>query len=93
MRHGGHDAWTAIDRSVKRSAEGGQVTTRYEIIVAGEAGPMLLSAFEGFETLPSEPGHVRLVGTVRDEAALHTALHRLQDLRAELIEVRRLPQE
>jgi hypothetical protein len=67
------------------------VAERYEIIVAGTAGPLLLTALDGFEPLPAEPGRTRLVGTLTDDAALHGALHRLQDLHVELLGLRRLP--
>ena len=66
------------------------MSVRYEIVIAGPAGRMVLGAFEGFELLPSAPDRSRLVGTLPDEAALHGALHRLQDLQVELLEVRRL---
>ncbi len=66
------------------------MTSRYEIVVVGDAGPMLLGALDGFEVLSGPSGCVRFVGAVEDQAALQGALHRLHDLRAELIEVRRL---
>jgi hypothetical protein len=66
------------------------MSIRYEIVVAGEAGPMILAALDGFELQPSPPGSVRLVGAVKDQAELQGALHRLHDLRVELVEVRRL---
>ncbi len=63
---------------------------RYEIVVAGNPSPVLLAALGSFDLLPAQPGETRLVGTVVDQAALHGTLHRLQDLRVDLIEVRRL---
>jgi hypothetical protein len=66
------------------------VSSRYEIVVAGEAGPMVLAAVDGFAVRPSPSGSVRLVGSVADQAALQGVLHRLDDLHAEILEVRRL---
>jgi hypothetical protein len=63
---------------------------RYEIVVSGEAGPMVRAALSGFEVCPGPPGAVRFIGTVPDQAALHGALHRLDDLHADLLVVRRL---
>jgi hypothetical protein len=71
--------------------KGCPVPTRYEIVVAaGDAGSMVRSALPEFEAQPGRSGCVRLVGTVPDQAALQGALHRLHDLRVELVEVRRL---
>ena len=67
------------------------MSTRYEIVVAGDVGPTVLGALDGFELQPSPAGTSRLVGTVTDPAALQGTLHRLTDLRVELIELRRLP--
>lgn len=64
---------------------------RYEIIVTGEAGPMICAALSDFDLQPGPPGTARFVGPVSDQAGLQGALHRLHDLRAELLEVRRLP--
>ena len=64
--------------------------TRYEIVVAGDVGPTVLGALDGFELQPSAAGTSRLIGTVPDPAGLQGVLHRLTDLRVELIEVRRL---
>jgi hypothetical protein len=66
------------------------VSTRYEIVVAGDAGPVLLAALDGFELQPGPSGCVRLVGAVPDQGALQGALQRLHNLRVELIEVRRI---
>ncbi len=71
--------------------EGWLVPTRYEIVVAGDVGPTVLGVLDGFELQSSQAGTSRLVGTVTDPAALQGALHRLTDLRVELIELRRLP--
>ena len=66
------------------------MSVRFEVIVAGDPGAVLLAALSDFELQPSPAGQTRLVGTLVDEAALHGALHRLQDLRVDLLEVRRL---
>jgi hypothetical protein len=66
------------------------MSTRYEIVVAGAPGPMLLAALDGFEVAPGPAGCVRLVGSLPDQAALQGALHRLYDLHVELMEVRRV---
>lgn len=66
------------------------MSERYEIVVTGDAGPMIRAALIGFEVQPGRPGTVRFVGAVPDQAALQGVLHRLHDLHAELLEVRRL---
>jgi hypothetical protein len=63
---------------------------RYEIVVAADPSPFLGVALEDFEMTSTEAGRLRLVGTVADQAALHGALHRLQDLQVEILEVRRV---
>jgi hypothetical protein len=64
--------------------------TRYEIVVDGVVGPVLMTALEGFEACPAGPGRSRLIGDVFDQAALHGVLHRLRDLHVEIIELRRV---
>lgn len=51
---------------------------------------MLLAALDGFTLQPAPSGSARMVGSVADQAALHAALHRIHDLHAEILEVRRL---
>ena len=63
---------------------------RFEVVVSGPASAVLLDVFDGFDQQPEAQGRTRLVGSLPDDAALHGALHRLQDLRIELIGVRRL---
>jgi hypothetical protein len=63
---------------------------RYEIVVAGRAGPALAAALEGFEVDDSAPGETRYVGWIVDQAALHAALERVRDLGIELRRVQRL---
>ena len=62
----------------------------YEIVVAGEAGPLLEAAMEGFDASARPPGCSRFVGEVADPTMLQETLHRLNDLHVELLEVRRL---
>lgn len=66
------------------------MSARYEIVVAGEAGPMLMAALDGFTLRPGPSGSVHLIGALADQAALQAALHRIHDLHAEILEVRRL---
>ena len=51
---------------------------------------MLEAALPEFEVTDTRGGRVHLVGTVVDQAGLHAALHRLQDLHLEVLELRRL---
>jgi hypothetical protein len=67
--------------------------TRYEITVSGVVGPVLLSALEGFEVRPASPGSSCLIGDVVDQAALHGLLNRLQDLRVEILDFRRVEED
>ena len=67
--------------------------TRYEITVSGVVGPVLLSALEGFEVRPSNSGSSCLTGDVVDQAALHGLLNRLQDLRVEILDFRRVEED
>lgn len=66
------------------------MTATYEVIVTGRASPMLRAATAGFEVDEPEPGKVRVVAQVRDQAALHALLERLADLRLDLLGVRRV---
>ena len=47
------------------------MTVRYEILVAATPSPLLDVALEEFEMTPTDTGHLSLVGTLVDEAALH----------------------
>ena len=51
---------------------------------------MLLAALDGFTLRPGPSGSVHLIGALADQAALQAALHRIHDLHAEILEVRRL---
>ena len=61
----------------------------YEIVALGAAGPIVQAAFEDFEIEDLPDGRIRLVGDVVDDAALHGVLHRMQDLRLTIVELRR----
>lgn len=66
---------------------------RYEIRVAGSAGPMVIDSLGAFEVSSSAPGQTCLVGELDDQAALQGALHRLMDLHVEILDVHRLDQD
>jgi hypothetical protein len=63
----------------------------YEIRIKGRVSEQLLAAFEGMDATVQSLETV-LRGPVRDQAALHGLLDRIQSLGLELIEVRRLPE-
>jgi hypothetical protein len=62
----------------------------YRISVRGLAGPTLLGVLEGFDLREQDGDEAHLEGTLPDEAALHCALQRLQDVRVDLLRVERL---
>jgi hypothetical protein len=62
----------------------------YEIRIRGRVTEPLLASFEGMAS-ELEPVETVLHGPVRDQAALHGLIDRIQALGLELIEVRRLP--
>ena len=64
--------------------------SRYEITVDSVVGPLVVEALEGFELAEVSEGRSRLVGDVRDQAAFHGMLNRLQNLRLEIIEMHRV---
>jgi 2-keto-3-deoxy-6-phosphogluconate aldolase len=59
----------------------------YEIIFRGEAVPAIVDAFEDFDVTVGA-GRTTLRGEQLDQAALHGAIDRLQNLGLELLEVR-----
>jgi hypothetical protein len=61
----------------------------YEIRVRGRIGPTLAERFDGFEA-EVEPAETVLRGEVRDQAALHGLLARIEALGLELVEVRQV---
>jgi hypothetical protein len=66
------------------------VPTRYEIVVAGEVGPVLLQAMPGFHPEPVSGSRARLVGELADQAAVGGLVQRLLALQVELLGVQRL---
>jgi hypothetical protein len=62
----------------------------YEIRLQGPVGEEVLDDFDAFD---SDVGRVETVlhGKVRDQAALHRVLERIDSLGLELVAVRRLP--
>jgi hypothetical protein len=67
-------------------------STGYEIHIRGRVSEQLLTVFEGMEATVQSVETV-LRGPVRDQAALHGLLDRIQALGLELVEVRRLPED
>jgi hypothetical protein len=64
------------------------VTARtYEIVVAGEAVPAIVDAFDGYEVAVGH-GCTTVRAEHIDQAALHGAIARLQSLGLEFLEVR-----
>jgi hypothetical protein len=64
------------------------VTARtYEIVIAGEAVPAIVDAFDGYEVALGN-GCTTVRAEQIDQAALHGAIARLQSLGLELLEVR-----
>ena len=61
----------------------------YQIRVRGHLGAAMLRAFPALHA--TIQGHDTLLGGIADQAALHGALARVEELGLELIEVRRGP--
>lgn len=59
----------------------------YEIVVAGEAVPAIVDAFDAYEVVVGH-GCTTIRAEHIDQAALHGAIARLQSLGLELLEVR-----
>ena len=64
---------------------------RCEIVAVGADGPLVRSAFDGFEVTTLAGGRIRLVGAVVDQAALHGVLHRIQNLGLRILDVHLAP--
>jgi hypothetical protein len=65
-------------------------TKSYEIHVRGDLPDWVLLELGGLEVCLEKPQTV-LRGSIRDQAALHGILQRLQSLGIELVEMRQLP--
>ena len=63
-------------------------THRYRITVAGDLGRVAREVFEDF-TIEADGTHTSLVADL-DQAALYGALHRIQSLGLELVELKRI---
>jgi hypothetical protein len=63
--------------------------TGYQIRVRGHLGAAMLRAFPALHA--TTQGRDTLLGGIADQAALHGALARVEELGLELIEVRRAP--
>ena len=63
----------------------GMVERRYRLVVEGELGDHLASAFPGMK-LTRVDGDTALAGTVRDQAELQGLLQRVSDLGLTLLE-------
>jgi hypothetical protein len=66
-----------------------ELITMYEIIVRGEAGPAVRSAFDDLAITVAD-GLTTLSGELPDQAAVFGVLARVQDLGLKLVEVRQL---
>jgi len=64
-------------------------TMRYQIIVRGECGMLLVGIVEDL-TAESSHGRTRVVISVRDESELYGLLDRLQDLAVHIISLNEL---
>lgn len=67
------------------------MSDRCEIVAIGADGPLVRSAFDGFEVTTLGGGRIRLVGSLVDQAALYGVLHRLQDLGLRILDVHLVP--
>ena len=63
-------------------------TADFQIRVRGHLGAAMLRAFPGLQA--QVQGHDTVLGGIADQAALHGALARVEDLGLELLEVRRI---
>jgi hypothetical protein len=67
----------------------GMPEATYEIRIKGRVSQALLDSFAGMES-DLEPVETVLHGPIKDQAALHGVIDRIQALGLELIEVRRV---
>ena len=70
-----------------------QGCSEYELVVRGHLGPRLVGAIDGFDVVEEVADETRLRGWLPDQAALHSRLDVLADLRIELVSVRRVDRE
>jgi hypothetical protein len=72
------------------SANGGGKPRRYEIRVRGPIGPTMMQAFPTLAASRSGQDTL-LTGSLPDQSALYGAIHQLEALGLQLLEIRRLP--
>jgi hypothetical protein len=70
----------------------GMPARSYEIRIKGRVGEALQAAFADM-SVAINPVETVIYGQVRDQAALHGLLDRIQELGLEVLEVRRFPQQ
>jgi hypothetical protein len=63
------------------------VAAQYELIVRGRLGHRLGRAIQGFHVVSSGGGRTRLLGWVRTQEELHTALRAAHDLGIDVLEI------
>ena len=68
--------------------EGSCEPRRYEVTVGCSLSPVVEAALPDFSPTVASDDQVRMVGEVRDQAALSALVQRLSDLRIDLLELR-----
>ena len=71
-------------------ATGNSEPRRYEIRVRGPIGPTMMQAFPTLAATRNDHDTL-LVGSLPDQCALYGAIHQLEALGLQLLEIRRLP--
>lgn len=66
------------------------MSERYEIVSTGTDSAMVRAVFVDFDVSSLGEQRLRMVADLEDQASLHGALHRLQDLGLEILDVHRL---
>ena len=76
--------------AAKQRATGGSEPRRYEIRVRGPIGPTMMQAFPTLSASRSGQDTL-LTGSLPDQCALYGAIHQLEALGLQLLEIRHLP--
>ncbi|MGH2862280.1 MAG: hypothetical protein ACRDLT_12360 [Solirubrobacteraceae bacterium] len=76
--------------SANNTATGSSETRRYEIRVRGAIGPTMMQAFPTLAASRSGQDTL-LTGSLPDQSALYGAIHHLEALGLQLLEIRRAP--
>jgi hypothetical protein len=63
----------------------------FEVIIRGRLSPTLVAAVDGFEVSRGDHGLTHLVGSVPDQARIHSLFQLLRDLNIELVSVNPVP--